>query len=466
MASPGPQRQPYSQTLQNDTLYQNVLYAINQVHIFGSATCDTHAFHTASGEVQKHVTLLDHITLLLVYKAKGDVVATGLLREGKSFTVVWAKNSNYTPSDPEQNYLSSLLKAFIRLDHPAKILKKVAGMCKPKILARVRKLTNAAPPPADHSRNYFDLVEWDQGTEAMRKFLLQKQLIRDQPLADTLDGFINVARGLGPDSDVNSLVKVLMFAYWLSLSDRGPKLDELRGVNTTMSRRVKKLGAWFQACLVIHRTVELLGPAVRADLSQRQINPPSPKPHRPYGDTMKALNTWTQRYNLTPFKDFGTVKNRYPTASPGAPGSSPEIVIAAAQHCELTIGLEVWRTTILRNQRQTVEVGCSKASCFYCRLVIEEFNRWVHNQPKPNKIVLRGQHDKYILGWAMPINTPLEVRNRVLEGIGEEMQAIHTEAGGSRRLSDSQSPPSHTKEVNEAARLEQNAMLGSGGPFF
>ena len=32
-------------------------------------------------------------------------------------------------------------------------------------------------------------------------------------------------------SDVDMIVKVLVFAYWLSLADRGPKLDAVPGAN-------------------------------------------------------------------------------------------------------------------------------------------------------------------------------------------------------------------------------------------
>ncbi|KAL9035852.1 MAG: hypothetical protein Q9180_004628 [Flavoplaca navasiana] len=452
--------QPYHITLANQTLFENVTYAINQVHFTGVPTSNTHAYDIAHPSVQKHVSLLDHIALLLVFKAKGDVVATGLLRERASFTLVWAKNSSYLTSSPEQNYLASLLRAFVELQQPAQILKVVVGMCKVKILTRVKKLVNAAPRVGDQSRNFFSVLEWDTKTEAMGDYLVQIGAMRDQTLADGLDNFLAAARQLRTDSGVESFVNVLVFSYWLSLNYTGPKLDAVPGVNPILFRRVKKLGAWLQACIVIRGEVEKLSPAVRQGIKLRQLTPPSPAAHRPYRDTIRALNTWTVRYNLERFENFQVVRDFYPKASPGTPGPDPEVEIAAAQHCELTVGLDLWRALVYRKQRQTIEIGCSKASCYYCKLWIEEFNKWVTGQHLPNKMVLRGQHDKFVLGWAMPSNSPAKVRDGVLEGIGKVMQEIWTEAGGPRRRSDSQSPPSHTPGPSQAAQFDNNSKVG------
>ncbi|KAL8912227.1 MAG: hypothetical protein Q9171_002741 [Xanthocarpia ochracea] len=465
MANPAMTIQPYHITLANSTLFENVTYAISQVQFAGVPTSTTHAYATADTSVQKHVSLLDHIALLLVYKAKGDVVATRLLRERASFTVVWAKNSTYLITNPEENYLGSLLGAFVDLQQPIQILNLVAGMCKIKILTRVKKLVNAAPRVSEHARNFFSVVEWHPKTEAMRHYLVQRDKMRSQPLADGLDNFLAAARGLRTDSRVESFINVLVFSYWLSLNNTGPKLDSVPGVNPILFRRVKKLGAWLQACVVIHAAVKSLSPEVRKGIKQRQLAAPSLAAHRPYRDTIRALNTWTVRYKLPRFEDFQVVQDIYPKATPGTHGPGPELEIVAAQHCELTVGLELWRTLINKNQRQIIGIGCSKASCFYCKLWIEEFNKWVAGDNLPNKMVLRGQHDKLVLGWAMPANTPAKVRDGVLEGIGKVMQEIYTEAGGPRRRSDSQSPPSHTPGANQATELDDSAGAGWGNCF-
>ncbi|KAI4092469.1 MAG: hypothetical protein LQ339_007908 [Xanthoria mediterranea] len=251
MAGPAPTLQPYHTTLADPDLFQNVTYAMNQVHSAGVPTSVTNAYAAAAKSVQKNVSLLDHIALLLVYKAKGDVVATGILPERASFTLVWAKNSDYVGSSLEHDYLTSLLRAFAELQPPLRILEIVAGMCKMKILSRVKKLVDAAPRVDDQSRNFFDIVERDPGTETMRQCLVESGIMRYQPLADVLDRFLAAARGLGTDSAVESFVNALVFSIWLGLNKTGPKLDSVPGVNPILFRRVQKLGAWFEACLVI-----------------------------------------------------------------------------------------------------------------------------------------------------------------------------------------------------------------------
>lgn len=457
--------QPFHVALADPALFQNATYAMNQVHFASVPTSVTNAYAAASTSVQKHVSLLDHIALLLVYKAKGDVVATGLLRERTSFTLVWAKNNNYLMSSLEYNYLSSLLRAFVELQHPVQILKLVIGMCKSKILTRVKKLVNAAPRVGDQSRNFFNVLEWDPHTENMRKFLVGTRKMSNQPLADGLDNFLADARGLSNTSAVESFVNALSFSYWISLHKTGPTLISVPGVNPIMFRRVKKLGAWFQACVVIRGAINDLPDPVRLGIRSRQLLPPNPVAHRPYRKTMDALNTWTSRFNLAPFDNFDALQDIYPTATLGTPGQGPKVEIAAAQHCELTVGLELWHILNMRSRRQDIEIGCSKASCFYCRLWIEEFNEWVKGHHLPSRLILRGQHDKHVLGWAMPANSPVRVRDGVLNGIGLAMQKIWKRAGGPRRLSDSQSPPSHPEEASKAADLDDEAGWGWGAAY-
>ncbi|CAL8577432.1 hypothetical protein XPA_003261 [Xanthoria parietina] len=461
MASPAPTIQPYHSTLADPDLFQNVTYAINQVQSAGVPTSVTNAYAAASNRVQKNVGLLDHIALLLVYKAKDDVVATAILPERASFTLLWAKNSDYVVSSLEHNYLTSLLRAFAELQPPLRILEIVAGMCKMKILSRVKKLVDAAPQVGGQTRNFFNIVEGDPRTETMRRCLVESGIMGDQPLADGLDEFLAAARGLGTDSAVESFVDALVFSFWLGLNMTGPKLDSVPGVNPKLFRRVKKLGAWFHACLVIYMAVKVHSPAVRQGIQLWQLTPSSPAAHRPYRNTLDALNTWTARYNLPRFENFEVVQDIYREATPGTPGPGPNHEIAAAQHCELTVGLELWGILHKKNSYRDIEIGCSKASCFYCSLWIEKFNRWVYEHHWPyKKIILRRQRDKFSLGWAMPAHSPAKVRDGVLEGVGNVIQGIWNAAGDPQRRSDSLFL--HTEEADKAAELDYEAGWGWG----
>ncbi|KAL8977961.1 MAG: hypothetical protein Q9205_006346 [Flavoplaca limonia] len=459
-----PRNEPYSVGLADSELYENVTYAIGQVHFSKLPGHPTRAYTEASEEHQKHVSLMDHVALLLVYKPNADVVATGLVREQHGFTIAYSKNQSYTASTQEKDYIITLRNAFKELEQPIKILRIVLGMCRPKILARVKKLVAAtAAIAAAQSNNFFGVIEHPR-TEEMRQFLIREELMGNQSLSDELDSFLAATRGLGPSSDPGIFVRVLGFAYSLTLheSPGDPRLDTVPGVNPILFRRVKKLGAYYNACLKILWAAQKLSPSVRFNISTRQLNPPSIQPFRPFSNTLKALNTWTARYGLAPFEDFSVVQNIYPNAHPGAVEEDARSNIQAAQHCELTIGLELWQRNYRNKMLSTVEIGCSKQSCFYCSLYIEKFNEWAYNQNHSFRLIVRGQHNKYVQGWAMP-QGPDSVTKNVLNGIGQAMQEIYVEAGGPRRRSDSQSPPSKTEKAQEAAEFNQMAMSGLRG---
>ena len=456
--------EPYHVGLADSDLYENVTYGIGQVHTSKAPGRGTRAYTGASEGKQNNVNLMDHIALLLVYMPTTDVVGTGIIRQQNGITIVYSKNQNYTPSNQEADYIVTLRNAFKELEQPIKILRIVVGMCRPKILARVKKLVAAtAAIAAAQSNNFFGVIEHPR-TEEMRQFLVRNQLMRDQSLSDGLDSFLAAIRGLESSSDPDIFVRVLAFAYWLSLNESpgDPKLDSVPGVNRKLFRRVEKLGAYYNACLEILWAAQKLSPVVRSNICIRQLNPPSIQPFRPFSNTLKALNTWTARYGLAPFEDFSVVQNFYPNAHPGAFEEDARSNIQAAQHCELTIGLALWQRSRRKGRPRTVEIGCSKQSCFYCSLYIENFNEWAYNQNTSSRLIIRGQHNKYVQGWAMP-KGPESVTQNVLNGIGQAMREIYVEAGGPRRRSDSQSPPSKTEKAQEAARFNQMAMSGLRG---
>ncbi|KAL8834462.1 MAG: hypothetical protein Q9176_007486 [Flavoplaca citrina] len=460
-----PQNEPYHVGLADSELYENITYAIGQVRISKAPGHGSRAYTRASKGNQEKVNLMDHVALLLVYKPTTDVVATGIIRQQNGITIVYSKNQNYTPSNQEAEYIGMLRNAFKELEQPIKILRIVVGMCRLKILARAKKLVAATAATAvEQSNNFFGVIE-HRRTEEMRQFLVRNQLMRDQSLSDGLDSFLAAAEGLGSSSDPDTFVKVLAFAYWLTLNEfqGDPRLDSVPGVSRKLFRRAKKLGAYYNACLEIHWAARQLSPLVRSKISIRQLNPPSIQPFRPFSNTLKALNTWTARYGLAPFENFSVVQNLYPNAYPGAFEEDARSNIQATQHCELTIGLELWQRSRRKGRPSTVEIGCSKQSCFYCSLYIEKFNEWAYNQNHPSRLIVRGQRNKYVQGWTMP-QGPESVTRNVLNGIGQAMQGIYVEAGGPRRRSDSQSPPSKAEKA-EAAKFNQMAMSGLQGLF-
>ena len=74
----------------------------------------------------------------------------------------------------------------------------------------------------------------------------------------------------------------------------------------------------------------------------------------------------------------------------------PQSNIIVSQHCELTLGLYIWRLLQDWKERYAVEVGGSKQSCFYCRVFIDKFNDLAARKKFHDSIIFRGQHNKYV----------------------------------------------------------------------
>ncbi|KAL8669966.1 MAG: hypothetical protein Q9168_005469 [Polycauliona sp. 1 TL-2023] len=437
------ERQPFHVTLANQSTFENALYAIEKVHDseLPGETSDTSLYedmcwgmYARRGKpIRRRVKVMDHLARLLVYD-KGDVVATALLWEPNGLTVLWAKNQKYIPSDQETEYLSGLETGYRELQRQRRIFELVIGMCKKKILARIQKLVKASALAMGQSKNFFCIAEGHPQTEAVRQFLDKYEFVKDHSLADGLDDFFNAARELGPDSSPDCFVKVLFFAGCLSRSPAASKLDTVPGVTDLLFHRVQKLAAWTEACIALYYEVERLPPQYRQTIKLRQLNPPDSKTYRPHGDTVEALNAWIKQHNqqpdlqsslqLQPFENFTEVQHTYPAANAGTPGPGT-LEIPASQHCELTVGLYLWKRLSKCRTKQHAELGCSKPSCSHCNLYIEKLNEWAGRERIPNRILLRTLQVKCVPGWVMP-NGPTAVRDLVLDDIGSVIDDICT----------------------------------------
>ncbi|KAL8656434.1 MAG: hypothetical protein Q9226_002664 [Calogaya cf. arnoldii] len=83
----------------------NTFWALSKIH-FNYASeggNDMKVYKDSTPIVQKHVQLLDGISLLLVYEAMGDIVAPGLTVENGTYVVYWAKNFAGEPMSPRSS---------------------------------------------------------------------------------------------------------------------------------------------------------------------------------------------------------------------------------------------------------------------------------------------------------------------------------------------------------------------------
>ncbi|KAL8904665.1 MAG: hypothetical protein Q9207_003114 [Kuettlingeria erythrocarpa] len=388
-----------------------------------------------------HVVLLDCIALLLAHE-KGDVVATGLRYESNQYTVVWSKNRPYSPDDREKAYLENLAASFRGLDHPEITLRVVVDMCKSKVVSRLNKLAKMFKDAP--TTNYFRITPDSQAAEDLRRYLVDDaKFMEDVLLVQALNSFMVRIIALTISSPTSEIVDIIMFAYWLS-AHVSVTLERLSISTKESYSRVKKVGAYYSACVFIHSILKNLNrksPALRQSIVLLQLQPPPTTIVTPFADTMVAMNSWPRQQDL-PIDDWAMVEGCYSHAQRGIRGSAT-LNVTAHQHCELTVALHLRQRKVERGfPGPFIEVGCNKASCFYCATYIRTFNAWCTETRQGHRIVVRREHDKCIDGWVMPSSGFQEVTRRVLNTIGSTMQSIvYAVSALSCRLSDPDAMP-------------------------
>lgn len=137
--------------------------------------------------------------------------------------------------------------------------------------------------------------------------------------------------------------------------------------------------------------------------------------------------------------------------------------IRSTQHCELNVALHLLQLRTLEGFPNTaIEVGCSKASCFWCHKYINELNSvLILSGP----VVVRATHGKMTNEWMVPQAAQgfedecNRAKQNVFDTIGKSIRAIFAAGTDLRRKSDSQplgaSGHPRSKAMLQEERLEK-----------
>lgn len=142
-------------------------------------------------------------------------------------------------------------------------------------------------------------------------------------------------------------------------------------------------------------------------------------------------------HNMPNVQYFNQVKNHYDSAVSGD-RPARDYLMLTSQHCELTLALEM-----LKNPygQRIIKIGCSKASCYWCHLYLENLNEHLtSSDPATNmQVVHYATHGKRTTGWKMP-EASGDVGDQVYLSIGFLMDdTLRKVTGMERRKSDSRS---------------------------
>lgn len=162
-----------------------------------------------------------------------------------------------------------------------------------------------------------------------------------------------------------------------------------------------------------------------------------------FSQTLDAVNQLVPHlHNVPHVGHFDQIQRSYFTAKEGVGIPGAKVQVLTSQHCELTLALFMLKDPVFESQH-SLKIGCSKASCHFCHIYIENLNEHLL-QPEPatsKQVVLFSTHGKRPTGWIMPqVKGYDEVRNESYQSIGIEVEDIlRTVTLTERKKSDSRS---------------------------
>ena len=187
--------------------------------------------------------------------------------------------------------------------------------------------------------------------------------------------------------------------------------------------------------------------------SFEQLFPPDEVECEVHNSSLEALNTWSKVFpSNSPFYDFESqLKEHYPNAREGQSGKKK---ILFSQHCELTVAKHLLRVKTAKGSLLSpIEIGCSKASCFWCDLYLKELNRIL-----PGGAITSATHGNLCDGWMMPQALPgyETVNIEVLDYIGRQVETVFER--GNDRLRKSDSLPLDRRALPPDDRLREETL--------
>ncbi|KAL2053374.1 hypothetical protein ABVK25_006368 [Lepraria finkii] len=430
----------YHQALSDRSIFNNCLHGLANTDYHHTEGTDTALYRTADKAVQKHINMLDGLALFLIFRGRDrksqSVVATGMIRETRGVKIFYANNSSRQASREQRDYIDKLVEKF-KNQHPVNdILKHVIQFCKEKIVQRCKKLAakfdmNSTTLREDVSNFYgirSDIAEYTEIETTLRD---QKWIQKTSSLSTALDTFLRCAAKLTRLSTTQDIFDVLCLAY--ALTTITPGMENL--VKPPIWRRMKKMADYRKICIRTRDIVRTIGGS-SASITVDQLFPPDELEYEVYNSTLEALNTWSTVYpSDSPLQDFELqLKEYYPDAKEGQSG---KIKILFSQHCELTVANYLLRLkTATKSLLGPIEIGCSKASCFWCDLYLTELNDIL---PKYGRVINRATHGNLCNGWMMPQALPgyENVNREVLDCIGRQVETVFAYGNDRRRKSDS-----------------------------
>ncbi|KAL0631771.1 hypothetical protein Q9L58_009361 [Maublancomyces gigas] len=413
----------------------------------------------------KNLELSNLTSLLFVTASKGDVAAVifRVLSKGR-LELHYAKNQPCT--NKEKAYIHRVFNIIARDDHRESyllcwdILAQVILECKRKIKSRIQKICLRL----EQLSPSFAICEGACTTdteETLHQQLSQSTFPGGVTVPELLhDWFTHLLKEA--IVDVGSVHQTLCLAYYIG---HAPQMHQI--LDAQLLRRVRKLGDYYRAALVLIQNAALLPRDQLRKLRIIEAVPPTPELRLLRTNQVDMINEWA-RHIREPEVSEDDLRRAFPEMDdiPPNPTGMPTVCV----HCECTLLLEMINLTSTAASASTptpvlLEIGVSKSSCFMCR----EFVAAVQKVYRHITVRVSSGHGKHVAGWSLPESAPAVLRELMEKRVQDEMDNVLQRATR-KRVSDS-IPRANTPTPGEIGGIPSREQLDeqwreSGDPVF
>jgi hypothetical protein len=244
---------------------RNNVHVVSQVQFHHKLPKDTTGWRKSTAEEKEHVTVLDGLALLIVFKPKSDVAAVTVWQTASEIQLFWAKNQPVKDSN-ELRYIESLLQMAKAGTSGDELLTFVLEMCKEKIFHRIAKLAKAFGDQPENTSNLWGFNEENPNHEKFQDKMKTCIFFQDRTTVETLDSFMRSVRSMTKHSAAGHFESILYFCWFVTYDlecDKilGSMLDEKK------VRSLKKIGDYMRTCRHIHKlmTTKFAGMSLKVE---------------------------------------------------------------------------------------------------------------------------------------------------------------------------------------------------------
>lgn len=229
-----------------------------------------------------------------------------------------------------------------------------------------------------------------------------------------------------------NVYQMLHIAYYIGQS---PGISKI--LNKTLLHRVRKLGDYYGAALVLIRDAGQLPNDQLQHLRITEVVPPTPRSLSLHANFVDTINAWA-RHVGEPEVSEALLRTAFPDMEPLPADPQALQSVTISVHCECTLLLAMIRKSTTAASASAaiapapllLEMGVSKSSCLMCH----EFIVAVQTLYRHITVKVSSCHGKHAAGWSLAGSVPTALRDVMTKRLSDEMDELLERATRKRKF--------------------------------